>query len=274
MCRKTIFLDIDGTLMNFWGQLPESAEIALKKAKEKGHRLVLCTGRTKAEIYPKLLNMNFDGIIAAAGAYVECDGKEIYRHVVTPDKLARVVDCFENNGVIYTLQTGQGLVMTKESRERFFKHFLDAGLTEKQIYEVMVSDVTIENDPRIRTDVEKLAYYESAVLVEDIQKELGDYFRVEGASYGSDTVNNGEVTCSGETKATGMARYLSYAGEVRENTIGVGDGPNDMEMLAFTGFAVAMGNAKQQIKTIADYITSDVDQDGLYKAFQHLKLYE
>lgn len=77
MHRKTIFLDIDGTLMDFWGQLPESAEFALKKAKEKGHRLVLCTGRTKAEIYPKLLNMNFDGIIAAAGAYVECDGQEL-----------------------------------------------------------------------------------------------------------------------------------------------------------------------------------------------------
>ena len=57
MDKKIIFLDIDGTIMTFQGKLPESAKQALMLAKEAGHSLVLCSGRTKSEIYPELLEM-------------------------------------------------------------------------------------------------------------------------------------------------------------------------------------------------------------------------
>lgn len=68
MKKKIIFLDIDGTLMDFDGKLPVTAKKALLKAKTDGNRLVLCTGRVKAQIYPELLEMNFDGITLQAGA--------------------------------------------------------------------------------------------------------------------------------------------------------------------------------------------------------------
>ena len=103
MEKKIIFLDIDGTLMDFDGQLPESAREALCQARAVGHRLVLCTGRVKAQIYPELLAMDFDGIIASAGAYVECDGQEIYHHIVDREQLGRAVDYFEQNGTWYVI---------------------------------------------------------------------------------------------------------------------------------------------------------------------------
>ena len=81
MDKKIIFLDIDGTIMTFQGKLPESAKQALMLAKEAGHSLVLCSGRTKSEIYPELLEMNFDGIIGAAGAYVR-QGEALLPHSV------------------------------------------------------------------------------------------------------------------------------------------------------------------------------------------------
>lgn len=52
--------------------------------------------------------MNFDGIIASAGAYIECGGREIYRHTAAPDQLARLVDYFEKTRTTYMLQTEQG----------------------------------------------------------------------------------------------------------------------------------------------------------------------
>ena len=75
MHKKIIFLDVDGTLVDFHGDLPESAREAVLQAKANGHRLVVCTGRLKNQIYPQVLAMGFDGIIASAGAYVECDGR-------------------------------------------------------------------------------------------------------------------------------------------------------------------------------------------------------
>ena len=68
--EKIVFLDIDGTLVNFNQQMPESTWKALKEARENGHKLVLCTGRTYGHIYPWLLEIGFDAIVASAGAYV------------------------------------------------------------------------------------------------------------------------------------------------------------------------------------------------------------
>ena len=64
MNTQYIFLDVDGTLVDFEGQLPASAESALHMAQQNGHRLILCTGRQKSQIYPWLLQkIAFDGVI-------------------------------------------------------------------------------------------------------------------------------------------------------------------------------------------------------------------
>lgn len=55
-------------------------------------------------------------------------------------------------------------------------------------------------------------------------------------------------------------------------TVGIGDGPNDGEMLAETAVAIAMGNAADDLKAAADYVTADVDKDGLLKAFKWLQV--
>ena len=272
MQKKFIFLDIDGTLMDFQGRIPESARKALELAKAAGHRLIICTGRTKSEIYPELLQMDFDGIIGAAGAYVECDGKEVYRHVVESSQLNKLINCFEENQITYCLQTGTGVIMTPRNRDGFRDYFLSIGLEEETIWRVLSAELILEDDSRMRKNVEKAAYYGSHISAETIQEVIGDYFKVEGASYGSNTVCNGEITCTGETKATGIQRYIDYIGADISDTIGIGDGLNDVDMLSKTAIAVAMGNARKATKAIADYITDDVDKDGLWKAFKHLDL--
>ena len=272
MDKKIIFLDIDGTIMTFQGKLPESAKQALMLAKEAGHSLVLCSGRTKSEIYPELLEMNFDGIIGAAGAYVECGGQVVHRHVVETKQLEKMIDYCELNDLTYCLQTGEGVIFTSNNRKRFRDYFLSVGLPEETIWKVLSAKVIEENDSRGRINIEKAAYYGSPVCAVDIQQGIGDYFKVDGASYGNNTVTNGEITCDGETKATGMAYYLKYTGGSIEDTIAVGDGLNDTDMLHTAKIAIAMGNGKAEIKAIADYITEDVDKDGLYNAFKHFGL--
>ena len=56
-----------------------------------------------------------------------------------------------------------------------------------------------------------------------------------------------------------------------KDTISIGDGPNDMEMLVETAVSIAMGNADSGLKTMADFVTDDVDQDGLWKAFKWIR---
>lgn len=272
MQKKLIFLDIDGTLTDFYGRIPVSAKKALELARKAGHQLILCTGRTKSEISKEILQMNFDGIIGAAGAYVECHGNIVEHKVIEQSKLVKMLHFFEENQITYCLQTKEGVVMTKRNRDGFRDCFLRMGLDEETIWRVLAADVILEEDSRMRENVEKAAYYESKIPSDEIQQVFGDYFNVEGASYGNNTVSNGEITCTGVTKATGIECYLKYMGADLSDTIGFGDGLNDVEMLSKTAISVAMGNAKSETKKVADYVTDRVDQDGLWNAFKYFEL--
>ena len=61
--KKIIFIDVDGTLVDYEGHLPESAVKAIRQARNNGHRVYICTGRSKAEVYPNLWDIWLDGMI-------------------------------------------------------------------------------------------------------------------------------------------------------------------------------------------------------------------
>ena len=66
---KIIFLDVDGTLVDYENHLPESAVLAVRKARENGHRVYICTGRSKAEVYENIWEIGLDGMIGGNGSY-------------------------------------------------------------------------------------------------------------------------------------------------------------------------------------------------------------
>ncbi len=74
-------------------------------------------------------------------------------------------------------------------------------------------------------------------------------------------------------KVNGLQETLIHLGLTREKTASpLGDGSNDTEMLAFAGIGVAMGNAWPDARAAADYITTDVDKDGIWNALEHFGL--
>ena len=68
---KIIFIDVDGTLVNYEGIIPESATAAIRKARANGHRVYISTGRSKAEVYKDIWDIGLDGMIGGNGSYVE-----------------------------------------------------------------------------------------------------------------------------------------------------------------------------------------------------------
>ena len=77
MQGKIIFLDVDGTLVNYEGQIPESAVKAVRLAREKGNKFYICTGRSRAEVYPEIWEIGLDGMIGGNGSYIEDNGEVI-----------------------------------------------------------------------------------------------------------------------------------------------------------------------------------------------------
>ena len=89
--RKYIFIDIDGTLIDRHGKVPESAAAAIKKARAEGHRVFIATGRSRCEIFDAYLAPGFDGIIGAAGGYVEVEGRVIESTSMTKEESDMII---------------------------------------------------------------------------------------------------------------------------------------------------------------------------------------
>ena len=107
-----LFFDIDGTLITLDKRhvMPESTKKALKRAKEKGHKIFINTGRVKTAIDKHLLQFGFDGLVCGCGTYIEYEGKEIYHQRISKDK------CVEYAGKLHHY----GFETLYEEKDRLF----------------------------------------------------------------------------------------------------------------------------------------------------------
>lgn len=265
MSRKAVFLDIDGTMIDFTGRMPESAEYAIREAKNNGHHMVICSGRSLYQIYPRLIEMNFNGVVAAAGACVVCEGKEIYHRYIPISERKWIVEYMEKNHFVFNIQTNTKTITNASSLDVMIKNFENRGVT-KEMYETVIGNVEICKELWKNEFAEKLVYTDAPFALEQIRQDVGPYFEVTASSLENDRYG-GEIGIAGINKATGMELYLAHTGIDRKDTIAIGDGPNDFEMLQYANVGIAMGNAGEELKSIADFVTTDINDDGIYNAF-------
>jgi len=270
--RKAVFLDIDGTLTTFKSEFPESARDALRKAKENGHELVICTGRVKTQIYPWLLGTGlFTGLVTGSGADVSRKGEQVYQRFFSPDELKTFLDYFTNVSSCYVLQ-GQEKVLGDPRFMDARKPVFGGDPVDWDKREKLLGKTYRAERPYQARDIEKACYYQCQDSYEEICKALGPAFDVMGSSYSVSKRSDGEVTLHGITKATGIAHYLEKAGINREDSVAIGDSSNDLEMIQYAGVGVAMGNGTDQVKEAADLVTDRIEEDGICKAFTRLGL--
>ncbi len=272
METKALFFDIDGTLVNQKGEFSASARRALKQAKDKGHKLLLSTGRNFAQIHPQLIDFGFDGYVCAAGAYVKCDGRLIYHKTMREEELKPLTDFLLAHDTMVGLQVEDGSYITPRGLEQIKEGFQKLGVPRENMDSVLGGVHIVDNFDQVK-GVEKLFYNWADITVAELADQTSDYFLVQPASFG-DIMDqySGEIAIRGITKARGMEKALDYYGIDRESSVGFGDAFNDLEMMEYAGVGVAMGNARDEVKRAADYVTDHIDRDGIAKALEKLEL--
>ena len=106
---KILFIDVDGTLVDYQGRLPDSAVRAIRAARAAGHRVYICTGRSRAEVYPPLWEIGLDGMIGGNGSYVEDHGQVVMHQLITPAQARRIVDWLHSRRLEFYLESNSGL---------------------------------------------------------------------------------------------------------------------------------------------------------------------
>ena len=113
-------------------------------------------------------------------------------------------------------------------------------------------------------------FHEDLSLIKGIKDELRGIEELEVV--GSAREEHMEVNSKGTSKGKTIALLADVLEIKREEIIAIGDGENDMTMIAFAGLGIAMGNAKEALKKIADYVTNTNEEDGVAKALEKFVL--
>ncbi|MBC2215630.1 Cof-type HAD-IIB family hydrolase [Listeria welshimeri] len=276
MTKKVIFVDVDGTLVNDDGLVPDSARTAITKARDNGHQVYLCTGRSKPELYESILSIGFDGIIGAGGGYVEVDEKIIYHKKVADEDVVHMVDFFNEKQLDFYLESNGGLFASQNLEAHLDKLIYgdvenDPIAREKKVNNPhpFMESLTYGETNLYRTDVNKACFLENkAVPFEEIKNEFSGKFEVMHCTVPIFGDDSGELMVPNIHKATAIELLLKHIGRNKKDTIGIGDGMNDAEMLTYCETGIAMGNAKEALKLLANEVTASVDEDGLYVSFE------
>lgn len=264
---KYLFFDIDGTIVPFGKEAPESAVQALGRAHERGHKLFLATGRSPAEVDPRLDGIYFDGGVYCGGALAYVGSQEVFSSCFSDDEIKELIEIGSNRGWQMLFQT--------RSRSLIKRSFMDilTDLCRKSFGGVLTIDnlVEVESYP-VRSDVTKICFWTPDSDVVSIRRELADRYDVVDNAMGIPLDSTAEIIVKGQSKAIGMRAVLDYYSAPLSSSISFGDGPNDVELVEEAGFGVAMGNACQAVKDVADYIADDILNDGLSKAMEKLEV--
>lgn len=253
---KAAFFDIDGTLFSHTiHAIPESTKRTVKLLREKGIKVFIATGRSLKETKRVPLgDMKFDGYVTLNGQIcLDAEEKILFEAPIKGEDGAYLLDAFVN------------------------KKFPLAIVEKERIYINYIDDSVIRAQKSVNIPLLPIKEYQGAPIYQFI-----GYMNLEETEKIASKIPNCKITrwydegidiiSKDGGKANGIQKILEFYGMTREEVIAFGDSDNDMDMLEFAGIGVAMGNAEESVKAVADYITTDIDEDGIWNACRHLEL--
>ena len=254
---KAVFFDIDGTLVSFKSHtVPESARRAIARLREQGVKVFIATGRLMKHV--AIVNdIEVDGYITVNGGYcITSAGEVIFESAFPRTTVERVIDLSEQYGFDLNVMTHQDMyVSSMGERVQKIASMINIMPTVADVRAIAATQPVVQMCPYISRELEQ-----------EIMPLLPD-------CVGSRWIETFmDLNVRGVDKSLGIQQVMSYYGLTMAEAMAFGDGGNDLPMVRDAAVGVAMGNACDELKAVADYITSSVDEDGVSRALEHFGL--
>ncbi|MDQ8733619.1 Cof-type HAD-IIB family hydrolase [Paenibacillus sp. LHD-38] len=256
MTKKLIFFDIDGTLVDHEKKIPPSTKQAIELLQEDGHELVIATGRGPFMLKPVSEALNIESYVCFNGSYAVYNGEVVYSHPIDPARLAELSEI--------TLKNKHPLVYMTPEGMRSSTH--QTAYVEEENEPLKKRLPPLDPEYHLGKEIYQCLLYckeEDESCYKENFPELGF---IRWHLFGSD------ILPPGGSKAKGIQALIEKAGVMSEDVYAFGDGINDLEMLRYVYHSVAMGNASDEVKQAARYVTKDVTEDGIMYGLRMLGL--
>ncbi len=263
------FFDLDGTLLNSKNRISETDLATLRDLSREGVKIVIATGRSVLQIkeYVATLGLS-DPVITCNGGVIlnPSTGEIIQEKFLLPSDAMTVLSDLRKEGADYLFYTRDYIYHAPNSKRiDFYKAYNETIPEEHRVPMKNASEYPEEAEYR---NIHKL------LISDDIEK-IPQFYARWGGNTSLSFVCSGKGLIDVMRKETSKGRALKLLAEYFDipisETVAFGDSPNDEEMLKAAGFSVAMGNASDDIKKIADFVTKSNDDFGITYAFDYIK---
>lgn len=270
---KAIALDLDGTTLKKDGSIGELTKEAISEASRKGVEICICTGRSLnaiPDVVEKLKDVRY--AISSNGAKITDlrTGEAIYEKYLDPNAVEFIAELASKENLMLEVFVGNQAYMDADLYHNIEKN----GSMYRNTKYVMISRKPIEDIISFarehKDEVENInLFFYDLDRLEEIRPLVN---KVEHAAITQSFPNNIEVGGENTSKRTALEYLIAKLGVKREELMCCGDALNDCLMIEFAGIGVAMGNAWDEVKEVADYITDDNYYDGVGKAIHKFVL--
>lgn len=262
--KKAAFFDIDGTIWNFQNEIPESTIQAIRELKKNGILTFINSGRTRAFIQNEnLLTIGFDGIVSGCGTMIEYHGKTVFLRLLDPKTASQTLEIIRRYGFRPVLEGPEYIYFE-------LNEFAGDVYGQKLIAELGPHFKTIRGSAG-EWQIQKLSCAtndcDTASCYAELDRTLDAPF--DYLIHNPDVV---EIVPKGFSKGTAIEHVCELLNIDLQNTYSFGDSINDLEMIRTAGHGIAMGNGTDEIKAAADYVTTSLNEDGIWNACRHFGL--
>ena len=271
---KMVGLDLDGTLLNSNKEITDYTKKVIAEAIDNGCIVLAATGRPLSAVPQYLLDVVGTQYVLTTNGAVIVDmktGENIYEHLLPVELTAQALDIFAEYDVlteVFIDDVGYTDAKTLANVEKY------VGSSPSMIAYMKESRIPVESVKEKLYELKKPVGKAHAIFADpSLREKVKEHIQsVMDVDLTSSSPRDLDVNKKGANKGLGLLRLGEILGIKREEIMACGDSFNDLEMLVEAGIGVAMGNAEEDLKTVADYITDTNDNDGVAKAIEKFVL--
>ncbi len=255
---KAVFFDIDGTLLSFkTHEVPESTQKAIAILKEKGIKVIVSTGRSINSI-DHIKYLDFDGYITFNGGYcITTENEVLFRQTIDPKDIDAILAYTKSRSLSFSLMSEQEITIHDVTPE-IAGMYAHLNLPIPPTVDMDKVDTTSILQANIFIGPEQENQFMQDVMPNSVASRWTPLFA--------------DVNPKGQSKQVGIDIFCEYFGIATDQTMAFGDGGNDITMLKHVALGIAMGNANPEVKMIADYVTDEVDENGIWNALKKYQI--